>query len=149
MKRVISEVFPTLCSPKNTNLNFRNGLPKSPLVDIFCLSCVRFRIAFYPRTESFYFYSVVVVVVVFIAGAIDFLSFTLRNVNCKLNQSQNQNTKKRETQRKRLRKKERDEHTHAHTICCFIFIFLIFGYFDSSRLSSKFFFFFLLYYCFV
>ena len=34
MKRVIKDVFPTDCSPKNTNLNFRRGLPKSPDVDI-------------------------------------------------------------------------------------------------------------------
>ena len=34
MKRVMSDVFPTDCSPRNTNLNFRSGLPKSPDVDM-------------------------------------------------------------------------------------------------------------------
>ena len=34
MNLVMSEVLPTLCSPKNTSLNFRSGLPKSPEVDI-------------------------------------------------------------------------------------------------------------------
>ena len=32
---VIREVFPTLCSPRKTNLNFLRGLPKSPEVDMF------------------------------------------------------------------------------------------------------------------
>lgn len=31
-------VYLPLCSPKNTNLNFRNGLPKSPEVDIVLVS---------------------------------------------------------------------------------------------------------------
>ena len=34
MKRVMSEVFPTDCSPRNTSLNFLSGLPKSPEVDM-------------------------------------------------------------------------------------------------------------------
>ena len=32
MKRVMSDVFPTLCSPKNTNLNFLRGLENSVFV---------------------------------------------------------------------------------------------------------------------
>ena len=34
MNLVMSEVFPTLCSPKNTSLNFLRGLPKSPEADM-------------------------------------------------------------------------------------------------------------------
>ena len=34
MNLVIREVFPTLCSPRNTSLNFRKGFPKSPDVDM-------------------------------------------------------------------------------------------------------------------
>jgi hypothetical protein len=30
MNRVIKEVFPTLCSPKNTNLNFFKGFEYDP-----------------------------------------------------------------------------------------------------------------------
>lgn len=32
---VISDVLPTDCSPRNTNLNFRSGLPKSFAVILF------------------------------------------------------------------------------------------------------------------
>ena len=37
MNLVMSEVFPTDCSPRKTNLNFRNGLLKSP--DVILLIC--------------------------------------------------------------------------------------------------------------
>ncbi len=38
MNLVMSEVLPTDCSPRNTSLNFRSGLPKSPEVDIFLIA---------------------------------------------------------------------------------------------------------------
>ena len=41
MKRVMREVFPTLCSPKNTNLNFLSGLENS----VFVIFSVYFLVA--------------------------------------------------------------------------------------------------------
>ena len=37
VKRVMSDVFPTLCSPKNTNLNLRRGFPNSLEFDMMML----------------------------------------------------------------------------------------------------------------
>lgn len=34
MNLVIKDVFPTLCSPRNTSLNFLSGFPKSPPADM-------------------------------------------------------------------------------------------------------------------
>ena len=48
MKRVMSDVLPTDCSPRKTNLNFRRGLLKeSPVVAIFRSDRIWFGFTFF------------------------------------------------------------------------------------------------------
>ena len=52
MNRVINDVLPTDCSPRNTNLNFRSGLPKSPEVDMLYFWFIASIIVLFESTSS-------------------------------------------------------------------------------------------------
>lgn len=128
IKRVIRDVFPTLCSPKNTNLNFRNGFPKSPLVDIFCLSYAFFRFVYLLHTESWYFgefFSFVVVVLVAtlsvslslpfsFALPFSLFSFLFSGDSSKFKPNQNKLKKKNN-------KKTRRTHSRTHNLFSFFY----------------------------